>query len=187
MKVNAYKCQNCGANISSNILTNSKASFCPFCGQQFHISDVDEHIVVDKNININKSININKRTFNEAEVIRAKTERRNDRLSLVMIGLLLLPMLLWLGFDALNERKSESEGKVKVGIWYKDLIGKNYKAVIPQLNAIGFENIDTVDLNDAGWFNNKADTIDTISINGNSTFSSGDYFFITDKVIIVYH
>ena len=187
MKVNAYKCQNCGANITSNMLINSKASFCPFCGQQFHISDVDEHIIVDKNININKSININKRTVNEAEVIRAKTERLSDRLWFVFFALFCLLVFLGFRYISLEERKAELEGKVKVRTSSEDFIGKNYTAVIPQLKAIGFENIETVDLNDAGWFNNKADTIDTISINGDSNFVASDYFFITDKVVIVYH
>lgn len=55
-----------------------------------------------------------------------------------------------------------------------------------QLEALGFENIETIDLDNAGLFT-KNGSVASISINGDSDFSKEDYFFITDKIIITYH
>ena len=52
---------------------------------------------------------------------------------------------------------------------------------------MGFENIETIDLDDAGWFKNKKDTVKMVSIGGKTNFSSSDYFSKTDQVIISYH
>ena len=65
--------------------------------------------------------------------------------------------------------------------------GNKYQAVLEQLDSAGFTNITTIDLDDAGWIINKADTVDSVSIGGDSSFISSDYFEPDAKVIISYH
>lgn len=190
MKVSELKCPNCGANLKPDLLIKYNVTSCPYCKLQLNISDIDEHIVVDKNIKIDKTINFNKRTTNDAEILRAQIEdakdRRDTRQGLTLLLLLILiPLAIW-GFFIVNGKIAQLKGEVKVG-FYGDFVGKKYTAVVPQLEALGFENIETIDLNDAGWFTRKPDTIDTISINGNYSFQSYNYFHITDPVIITYH
>ena len=190
MKVSELKCPNCGANLKPDLLIKYNVTSCPYCKLQLNISDIDEHIVVDKNIKIDKTINFNKRTTNDAEILRAQIEdakdRRFDRQIFMSFVVLALLALSYHGYNFINGKVAEFSGKVKVG-YYEDFIGKKYTAVVPQLQALGFKNIETIDLNDAGWFSKKPDTVDTISINGNYEFNSYDYFHITDTVVIVYH
>ena len=68
-----------------------------------------------------------------------------------------------------------------------DYIGKNYKAVVSQFESMGFESIVTIDLHDQGLFRNKADTVESVSVNGDSHFGVNDRFDKKDKVIISYH
>lgn len=96
----------------------------------------------------------------------------------------------WLGLFSLKEnldaKKEEQAGKINIGSYY-DYEEKNYEFVIAEFQALGFEDIDTIDLDNAGLFKNKADTEESVSVNGNSKFTWRDYFFTTDKVIITYH
>ena len=56
-----------------------------------------------------------------------------------------------------------------------------------QFEELGFDNIVTIDLDDAGLFWNKDGTVESVSTAGNSSFESIHYFYPTDKVIISYH
>ena len=51
----------------------------------------------------------------------------------------------------------------------------------------GFNNISSYDLNEAGLFWNRNDTVDTITIDGNSTFYSKDYFESSATISIIYN
>ena len=69
----------------------------------------------------------------------------------------------------------------------EDYIGEDYKAVVSELKAIGFENITTIDSKDSGvkfWINKE---VKSISIDGMSDFDELDYFEKDVKVIITYH
>ena len=64
---------------------------------------------------------------------------------------------------------------------------QDYKAVVKQLQEIGFTNISTVDLDDSGiliWNNGD---VESVSINGETYFTSSDYFFPDSHIIITYH
>ena len=65
--------------------------------------------------------------------------------------------------------------------------GKKYQGIIEQLEESGFVNIKTIDMDDAGLFTNKSDTIESVTIDGDSSFSSSDYFDPNSKIIISYH
>ena len=89
----------------------------------------------------------------------------------------------WKAEQAIHEAKQQ--GKIKIGS-PRDFKGQNYEPVIAQLQALGFENIETIDLDDAGFFT-KDNSVASISVNGDSDFTEEDYFFTTDKIIITYH
>ena len=75
---------------------------------------------------------------------------------------------------------------LKVG-YYKDLVGEDYKTVEAHFKAAGFTNIELIDLNDAGiafWNEGK---VETISVGGDTSFDSYDYFDPNTKVVISYH
>ena len=64
---------------------------------------------------------------------------------------------------------------------------KKYKAIKETLETEGFTNITLIDLDDAGFFDKRKNTIDHVSIDGDTSFSSSDYFYPDAKIIISYH
>lgn len=85
-----------------------------------------------------------------------------------------------------TRRTIDEAGLISAGS-YEDYEGENYEAVIEQLETLGFENITTVDLNDAGIAIWKTNKVDSISIGGDTTFYSSDYFEPDVTIIIKYH
>ena len=101
---------------------------------------------------------------------------------LAALGLMLTQMV----FGAIEEKKAEREGKISAG-YHSDLIDEDYKTVVAHFEAAGFTNIEVIDLNDSGlafWNDGK---VETISIGGNTSFSSSDYFYPDTKVVITHH
>ena len=62
MNISALYCPNCGGSIDIDV-TGREFIFCPYCGQQLHLSDGDKKI-----------IHITNHIVDEAEIIRAKNE-----------------------------------------------------------------------------------------------------------------
>lgn len=189
IKLTQLNCPSCGAGIDMDI-KGKNSLFCPFCGNQFAIDDGE--VVITKNINIHN------RFTNDAAVEKERrkdrqNEREHKEYKWTMIGLALFIILdfAFLGFmgikDEWSEKKSINAGQIKVGQSSSDMEGKNYQVVIEQLESAGFTNISSIDLDDAGWLTNKEDTIDSITINGDGSFSSSDYFDPDSKIIISYH
>ena len=137
-----------------------------------------------------QNINHTKRIIDDAEIVKAKTdakEKKNGWIALIVCLVICLgiPFGMLIKFE-IEGTIAESKGKVSVG-YYKDYEGKNYEAVVKQLEAMGFENIETIDLNDSGLMIWENEDVDSISIGGDSTFESVDYFSTDEKVIITYH
>lgn len=164
--------------------------FCPYCGQQFHIDNERREYTFNKNININKNINHTKRKIDEAEIEKAKASAKETKYILIFIAAMFILMIGCFTVPNLKEtsdaKKEEQAGKINIGSHY-DYEEKNYEFVIAEFQALGFEDIEIIDLDDAGIFKNKAGTVESVSVSGNSKFTWQDYFFITDKVIITYH
>ena len=79
-----------------------------------------------------------------------------------------------------------SEGKIHAGS-NEDYEGKDYQLAVTTLEALGFTNIQLVDLNDSGiafWNNNK---VVSVSINGVTNFGNGSWFDTDVPIIISYH
>ena len=69
----------------------------------------------------------------------------------------------------------------------EDYIDEKYEAVVEQFEALGFTNITTIDLDDAGLAFWKAGKVKSISIGGDTSIVSDEYFDKNDPVIITYH
>ena len=68
MKIIAYKCPQCGANLE--IEQGRKEVFCSFCGTKLFIDDETKTMRIEKNTNINNTF----RYTNDAKVIREKNK-----------------------------------------------------------------------------------------------------------------
>ena len=196
MKLKRLSCPSCGANINMEIGDN-KTVFCPFCGNQFAIDN--EESVQTKNINFHA------RFTNDANVMKEiKEDRENERQHkdskwsyglIALCFLLSFGLLIFMQVDSSCKRtnKQESEqraieaGMKKVGRSSADFEGMNFEAAVAELKLAGFTNISTIDLNDAGLFKNKKDTIERITINGTTSFSSNEYFPPDAQIVITYH
>lgn len=189
VKLSSLKCPSCGAGIDMDIKGHDSV-FCPFCRSQIIIDDGD--------ITITKNININKKYTNDAAVEKERrkdrqNEREHKEYKWTMIGLALFivadfAFLHFLGVkEEWDEKKNREAGMIQAGQSSSDLEGKNYSAVVEQLKAAGFSDIKTIDLDDNGWFTNKEDTVESVSIDGDTSFSSSDFFDPEAKIIITYH
>lgn len=185
IQLQSLKCPSCGAGIDIDIEGRNKI-FCPYCGTQIAIDNGD---VI---------ININKRYTNDAAIEREhRLDRKNEREYkkarweyLIWIILFLSSfgiIFLMAGLEELHDRRAIAAGMVQVGQSSEDMEGKKYNAIVEQLKAVGFCNIETVDLDDAGWFKNRADTVDSVVIDGKISFESSDFFDPNAKVVITYH
>lgn len=68
MKIIAYKCPQCGANLE--IEQDRKEVYCSFCGTKLFIDDETRTMRIENNININKTI----RYTDDAKIIREKNK-----------------------------------------------------------------------------------------------------------------
>ena len=85
-----------------------------------------------------------------------------------------------------DESEADKQGKISAG-YYKDLIGEDYQAVEAHFRAAGFTDIELIDQDDSGLAFWKDGKVTLISVGGNTSFSSTDYFSPDTKVIISYH
>lgn len=145
-----------------------------------------------------------------AQIEKIYTDKQNEIkktglkriISNPMVGMLLgfggIFLFMFIGFGAIElssagdrkaaeEHKAQMEamGKISVG-YHSDYEKENYQFVITQFEDMGFTNIETIDLDDAG-FRKKEDTVATVSIGGITDFSDDDYFDLSDRVVITYH
>ena len=126
--------------------------------------------------------------MNDADVIRAKNEAKRDTRDfkiLIFLGVLMLVLAGFSFFASMHEEK-QNEGKINAG-YYDDLIGEDYKTVEAHFKAAGFNNVELVDLNDAGVAFWTEGEVSAISIGGNMEFDTNDWFDPDTKVVISYH
>lgn len=204
MKLHKLSCPNCDGILELKII-NSNRIYCPYCGQQFLIDDGKREYTTNKNINIHKTIKSDRtyheRYTNDADVIREKNNGIASKLPwIALIVFLLIGFISYL-FDSaipslMRERQQREEaqaiqeaidaGKISAGQSYK-LIGEDYRTVEAHFEAAGFTNIQLIDLDDSGfefWIDGD---VETISIGGDTSFTSSDYYDPDTKVVISYH
>jgi DNA-directed RNA polymerase subunit RPC12/RpoP len=188
MKLRVLKCPECRANLE--IEEDRTMCYCQYCGCKIILDDEKQETTINKNINVKKSITHTKRHIDDADVIRAKSEATEDsrdfKQSLIYLGILLLIPIVFFAGSYLNDSIAHSEGKISAG-YYRDLVGKNYEIVEAHFEAAGFTDIELIDLNDAGirfWNDGK---VEIISVGGDTSFDSTDWFLPDTKVVISYH
>ena len=188
MKVRKLNCPNCNGSLNMDIAKGTTSVFCSYCGQKVFLDDGKKEYTINKNININETVH--KRYTNDAEVIKAtNAEKENKRswiAAIVIIALGICMMVAPAIVMGLNKSIAVNDGKISAG-WYKDLLGQDYKTVEAHFEAAGFTNIQLIDLNDAGiafWNDGK---VEAISVGGDTTFDSTDFFDPDTKVVISYH
>ena len=186
MNMKTIECPYCGASIEVDIQGRDSV-FCNYCGKQMALNDENS---ITKNINIKKDIKVHKRYTDDADVIRAQTEAKENKNALItfaaIMGAFALIAALCLGVPALIKAGNENAGNISAG-YYQDLVGEDYKTVEAHFRAAGFTNIELIDLNDSGiafWNEGK---VETISVGGDTSFDSLDFFDPNTKVVISYH
>lgn len=173
MKLTDFECPYCYETVDIEIDDYDDEGFCPSCGEQVYPKEETRQRIV--------YVEDNRTTKHDAKVMA------------IVMGMLVLIMVFALAMSAFFTHQSEqaassaqAAGKISAGS-ASDYEKEKLDAVVAQLEALGFKNIETIDLDDSGlafWNNGK---VASISINGDDSFSSNDYFFPTDKVIITYH
>ena len=188
MKIRKLNCPNCNGTLDMDIAKGTTSVFCPYCGQRVYLDDGKREYTVNKNININETVH--KRYTNDAEVIKANNAEKENKRSwiaaIVIFALALCALATPAIVIGINESIATNDGKISAG-WYKDLLGQDYKTVEAHFEAAGFTNIQLIDLNDAGiafWNDGK---VETISIGGDTSFDSTDFYDPDTKVVISYH
>lgn len=185
-------CPSCGHYL--NMETNSNTFFCPGCGSRLLINEYDEVIPIDNLRKNDRSDDIE--LLKQIQEIRERRwkhikEIAPDVLPWILIGMVLLFSMIKLMTSRDDREKRIQEyidaGMITVGISSDDAKGMKYTALVNQLEASGFTNIKTVDLDDAGWFKNKADTVESITIDGDTYFGSASYYDPSARIIISYH
>lgn len=190
MRLKKVHCPNCGGMLDLQIDNSCSRVFCPYCGQVYQVDQQRKEIIVTQNVNVTN------RHIDDAAVIRAKTEAKQQRgfVVLAVIFFLFVGLMIFGAthqfeisdfFDGIND-KMFNDGKIHAGTYY-DYNGLSYQAVEAQMRALGFTNIVLINLDDAESKGVADGLIESISVNGDSTFWAEDYYNPTDAVIIRYH
>ena len=186
MRIRDIRCPSCGARLH----IDEDIMFCQYCGSELEV-------VEKKQITINR--NSYSRYTNDADVIRAQKEydvamsdekqqnkKRITTIVTLLIIFILLPVLT-LGSCSIYNSRQRNLGKIQVGCYSDELEGESYHTAVEQLKASGFTNIELVDLNDDGWFNQRKDEVKSVSIGGKTNFNPKKWFYTDEKVVISYY
>lgn len=186
-------CPCCDARIEAD-MNERDSVFCAYCGCRISLYDNRSEYTTNKNINVNRNITVDKaiqhRYTDDAEILkeynRERKEKRTSKMYVITLAVCISILLVVSGVEKIEEHRAEKEGKIR-GVSSSSLIDQDYKTVVANLEAAGFTNIEVIDLNDSGlafWNDGK---VETISIGGNTSFSSSDYFYPDTKVVITHH
>lgn len=193
MKGYTLKCSSCNANIEFD--EGMKSCYCKYCGCKNFIDDETKRIEIIENINYHKT-HIDEARIKENETkehlrlkeleYKDKEDKRNNIMLLLIIGvMMLLTVFCFIMGISTNKPK---DGEIQISVDVEDYHGEDYELVLKQLESAGFTNIECVPLGDLinGWIT-KENSVESVSIAGDSKFDEGDIFSKNAKVIITYH
>lgn len=194
MKLVKLQCPECHANIS--IEDGRDIVFCQYCGTKIFIDD-EVHRTEHKTEHVYRQVDESRIKEAEAQKdvriremeLKNEKDKRDNRFTMLFIGAMFLMMFFFTispDSDEKDTQKAVETGMISAGGAY-DYIDKKYTVVEQQFEALGFTNIESMDLDDAGLFKNKKDTVESVMIDGDSAFGPSDYFPPGAKVIIRYH
>lgn len=194
MKVHTLKCSSCNANIEFD--EGMKSCYCKYCGCKNFIDDETKRIEISQNINYHKTYT-NEAKIKENETkqnIRLKEleyqyneKKRNDKIVFLCIGILMLISIFCFVMAEITTPKPK-DGEIQMSVDVENYHGEDYEQVLKQFESAGFINIECVPLGDLinGWIT-KENSVESVSIEGDSKFDEGDIFSKDAKVIITYH
>lgn len=188
MKLRVLKCPECRANLE--IEEGCSFCYCQYCGCKITLEDEEQKVTINKHINVTKNITHTNRRLDDAEVLRETNKAKEDKrvwIALIIMAIIGLgiPFGMMLKMD-IEEKIAQNAGKINAG-YYRELVGEDYETVQAHFEAAGFTNIELIDLNDSGiafWTNGK---VEMISVGGDTSFESTDWFEPDTKVVISYH
>lgn len=194
MKLHKLTCPACGASLDMTIDENATFVFCHYCGTKFYLDEEKNESTINKNINTNKNINVNKtlhkRYTDDAELLKIKYQDKEEKRTYIILAILFAVIFTFFAAieigSNIKEKNAIKEGKVTAGS-YQDLIGEDFRTVEAHFEAAGFTNIELLEVKGHGiafWENNK---VVSISIGGDTSFDSSDYYYPDTKVVISYH
>lgn len=82
----------------------------------------------------------------------------------------------------------DREGQTQMPSSSSDLVGEHYEMVIEELEGAGFTNVEAKPLGDliTGWLKGDGE-VEKIRVDGENTFSKGDWFPTDGKIVVTYH
>lgn len=192
MKIIPIVCPSCGAQLE--IAEERETCFCSYCGAQIMLVDenhtkhtyrkIDDARI--READVKEAIALKKIEVNEAK------EKRENKTTLIILAICFgVPLILGLFFGliipACTNFANESAGMIQVGLSSDEFVYDNYKTVTAHLEAVGFTNIELVDLNDSGiafWMDGS---VKEVVIDGKSSFDREDWFKSSVKIVVIYH
>ena len=182
MKLEGMVCPKCRSPLS---FTDDKDyCFCSYCGTQVYKSaDFTQNYTYRK---VDEARIKEAEVKKEIEMAKLKASNRLDKTFLIYIICFAAFILIMLGQHFVSATLNERKGLISAGS-YKDYTYENYDVVYKQFEAMGFTNIELVDLDDAGVLTGEVDTVKSVSIGGDDSFTDFDYFSKDEKVTIIYH
>ena len=197
MRLRVYRCPSCHAQIQ--IDENLKKCFCNYCGAMISITDDNSFTYTYRKIDearIREADADEKIRLKEIDA-KAEDEKGKNKIAIFIFLILFIMFLvsfLMLEFDTYMEKKQKYEediahqSMISVVSSYKDYVGENYDMVIQQFEDLGFTDIEAYGENDLSFdIFKKNNTVDKISINGDSKFDDNQWYDPDAKIRIYYH
>lgn len=186
MRIQRLFCPSCGSELDLEI--GDASFYCPHCGANLQITNYGIDI-------IGSTRRKNNDQYNESALSNTGDKKaiipweQGKLLILLLVFLCIIIALTMLGLSYFDHKEQEyiDAGMIKIGTDADDFEGMKYTAVVSQLEAMGFNNIKTVCLGDAGFFIDRPDTVEWVSINGDKSFYASNYFSPDAAIIISYH
>ena len=182
-------CSNCNAQLDVDM--DNMQLYCPYCGQKllFNLRQMDK--VLSEKEKTKREQEKTKRVQMEYEYKENKEKRDNALFGKVMLGLVIFlildfAFLFFEGERTLQEHKVNNE--IKVSVSSEDLDGIDYKDAERVLRASGFSDIELIKKNDLIFgLLSKDGEVASVSINGITNFTKGEWFPADASVKVTYH
>ncbi len=208
MKIHELKCPNCQALLSlQEDKVRSQIVYCPYCGNKMVFDDEVKRYEYTHNINIKKETHV----FDETKISQSLAEKakyeaeaeksKTDVHIFKFLAIFFAMWFIWFGCMLANDEgyfdgiipsflsSFDKHATIAVPFSSSELKNStsNYTYYVNELNNAGFTNIKTHENPDIVWGFTKEGTIDTISINGHTSFKIGNKFRPDADIIVSYH
>lgn len=184
-------CKNCGAEMQLN---NDRSIIrCPYCDSKKIVIEPATDIARDQHRTYSEVERSKHEIYSKIALERERTKQQEIKngntvsiIGLVLIVIGFLPLITYALKDSFNKPTHENE--VQIPTSAKGYNGEDVNITVKALKAVGFTDIETEGLGDltTGWIK-KENTIDSIYINGDSTFAANTWFSCDAQITIYYH